>query len=116
MALLAFILALSPLFATVSGQVLDREGHPLAGATVAYKYIGVVDKRLKKIPGGLREDPRMVERGGRTFTTRTNKKGAFAITGLEYGVYEVRITGPDGARVYLGKKIVGDPADQNSQN
>jgi tetratricopeptide (TPR) repeat protein len=113
---LLLILALSPLFATVSGQVLDREGHPLTGATVTYKYIGVVDKRSHIIPGGLYEDPQMVERGGRTFTTKTNKKGAFAITGMEYGVYEVKIIGPDGAHVYSGQKVVGDPADQNVQN
>lgn len=116
MFLLLLIFVLSPLFATVSGQVLDREGHPLAKATVTYKYIGVVDKRAQVIPGGLYEDPTMVERTGRTFSTRTNKKGAFAITGMEYGVYEVRITGPDGAALYFGRKIVGDPADQNSQN
>jgi tetratricopeptide (TPR) repeat protein len=113
---LLLILALAPFFATVSGQVLDREGHPLTGATVTYKYVGVVDKQLRQVPGGLYEDPKMVERGGRTFTTRTNKKGAFAITGLEYGVYEVRMTGPDGALVYFGKKVVGDPADWNSRN
>ena len=77
MPLLLLILALSPLFATVSGQVLDREGHPIAKATVTYKYIGVVDKRAKRIPGGLYEDPAMIERGGRTFATKTNKKGAF---------------------------------------
>jgi tetratricopeptide (TPR) repeat protein len=116
MPLFLLILALSPLFATVSGQVLDHEGHPLAGATVAYKYIGSVDRRPRIISGGLYEEPTIVERSGRTFTTRTNKKGAFAITGMEYGVYEVRITGHDGAHVYFGKKIVGDPADQNSQN
>jgi tetratricopeptide (TPR) repeat protein len=116
MPLLALILAFSPLFATASGQVLDREGHPLAGAKVTYKLIGIVDQRPEKIPGGLYTDPMMVERSGRTFTAKTNRKGAFSITGMEYGVYKVEITGPDGAYVYSGKKIVGDPADQNSQN
>jgi tetratricopeptide (TPR) repeat protein len=116
MPFLAFILAFAPFFATVSGQVLDREGHPLPKATVTYKFIGTVDKRYQNIPGGLYEDPAMLERGGRTFTTKTNAKGAFSITGLEFGVYEVKITGPDGAVVYFGKKVVGDPGDQNSRN
>jgi tetratricopeptide (TPR) repeat protein len=116
MPFLLLILAFSPWFATASGQVLDREGQPLAGAKVTYKMIGVVDKQTRKLPGGLYEDPKMVERGGRTYATKTNKKGAFAITGMEYGVYEVTITGPDGAPVYSGKKVIGDPADQNSQN
>lgn len=113
---LLLILALAPFFATVSGQVLDREGHPLAKAEVSYKFIGTVDKQYQKTPGGLLENPKMVERGGRTFTTKTNSKGAFSITGLEYGVYEVKITGPDSALVYFGKKVVGDPGDQNSRN
>ncbi len=110
------MLALAPFFATVSGQVLDREGHPLDKAAVSYKFIGTVDKQYQKIPGGLYENPKMLERGGRTFTTKTNSKGSFSITGLEYGVYEVRITGPDGALVYFGKKVVGDPGDENSRN
>ncbi|HET9837671.1 MAG TPA: tetratricopeptide repeat protein [Candidatus Angelobacter sp.] len=113
---LLLIFALAPFFATVSGQVLDREGHPLTGATVTYKYIGTVDKQYQKIPGGLYEDPKMLERGGRTFTTKTSKKGAFSMTGLEYGVYQVEITGPDGMRVYSGRKVVGDPGDENSRN
>jgi tetratricopeptide (TPR) repeat protein len=116
MPLLVLILAFSPFFATVSGQVLDREGNPLTGATVTYKYIGTVDKQLRQIPGGFSEDPKMVERSGRTFTTKTNKKGAFAITGMDEGVYQVKITGPDGMEVYFGKKVVGNPADQNVQN
>lgn len=116
MPLLALILAFSPFFATVSGQVLDREGHPLTGATVTYKYIGVVDRQLRKIPGGLWEDPKMIERGGPTYATKTDKKGAFSVTGMEYGVYEVKITGPDGAAVYFGRKVVGDSGDQNTQN
>src|ERR1051326_7858218 len=109
MSISLLILVLSPLFATISGQVLDREGHPLAGANVTYKMIGIVDRDIAKTQISRAETPKMLEREGRTFTTKTNKKGAFTITGLEYGVYQVAITGPDGAPVYSGKKVIGDP-------
>jgi tetratricopeptide (TPR) repeat protein len=116
MPVLLFILAFSPLFATVSGQVLDREGQPLANATVTYTMLGIIEREMTKADIGRADTAKMLERGGPTFTIKTNKKGAFTITGVEYGVYEIEITGPDGAHVYSGKKIVGDPADQNSQN
>jgi tetratricopeptide (TPR) repeat protein len=116
MPLLALILVFSPLFATVSGQVLDREGHPLANAKVSYKMIGIIEREMTRTDMGRADAAKMLERGGPTYTTKTNKKGTFAITGMEYGVYEVKITGPDEALVYFGKKVVGDPADENSQN
>src|SRR5215471_18070809 len=107
MPLLVLILALSPFFATVSGQVLDREGNPIANAAVTYKMVGVIDRQFNRTALGRTDTPKMLERGGRTFTTKTNKKGAFTIAGVDYGVYEIEITGPDGAHIYSGKKAVG---------
>jgi tetratricopeptide (TPR) repeat protein len=113
--LLALLLPMQYL-ATVSGQVLDREGNPIAGALIAYKYIGMVDRDIKATPGMRSESPRMLEKGGRTFTVKTDKKGAFILNGLDYGVYQVDITGPDGSQVYSGRKTVGASNDPSSQN
>ncbi len=101
---------------TVSGQILDREGKPLAGAQIVYKGIGIVDEDINALPGGRSETPKMRERGGRTYTIKSDKKGSFTMVGVQYGVYDVQITGPDGAHLYSGKKIVGNPADPSSQN
>jgi tetratricopeptide (TPR) repeat protein len=102
--------------ATVSGRVLDREANPLAGAQVTYKLIGIVDKDINAMSGMRSEMSRMRERGGRTYDAKTDKKGAFIITGVDFGVYQIEITGPDGHPVYSGKKIIGATNDVNSQN
>ncbi len=104
------------LMATVSGRVLDQEGKPLAGATVTYHYIGVVEKNIQSMPDMRMETPRMVERSGRTYTVKTDKKGDFVIVGVDYGVYKIEIAAPDGHEVYAGKKNIGEPGDPNSQN
>jgi tetratricopeptide (TPR) repeat protein len=114
--LLAFLLPPQRFLATVSGQILDREGQPLTGALIIYKQIGIVDRDYQAIPGMRSESPRMLERGGRTYQVKADKKGAFVLVGLEYGVYAVEITAADGSHVYSGKKTVGDSADPNSQN
>jgi tetratricopeptide (TPR) repeat protein len=116
MPFLALMLALAPFFATVSGQVLDREGQPVANATVTYKMIGTIDRDIDGQTVERARMPKIVERNGRNFTTRTNKKGAFTITGVDVGIYQVEITAADGARIYTGRKAVGDPGDPTSQN
>lgn len=113
--LLALLLPMQYL-ATVSGQILDREGKPLAGALVTYKNIGIVEKDIHALPGMRSETPIMRERAGRTFQVKTDKKGAFLLAGVDYGVYEIEIIGPDGSHVYSGKKIIGDSRDTSSQN
>jgi tetratricopeptide (TPR) repeat protein len=114
--LLALLLPPQRFLATVSGQILDREGKPLAGALITYKTIGIVDRDYQSLPGMRSESPRMLERGGRTYQVKTDKKGAFVLVGLDYGVYAVEISASDGSHVYSGKKTVGDNADPNSQN
>jgi hypothetical protein len=84
-------------------QVLDREGKPLAGAQVTYTLIGVIDRNYQASAGMRTESPKMMEKNGRAFTVKTDKKGAFALVGMDYGVYDVEITGPDGEHVYSGK-------------
>lgn len=113
--LLALLLPMQYL-ATVTGQILDREGKPLAGALVTYKNIGIIEKDIHALPGMRSETPIMRERGGRTYQVKTDKKGAFILTGVDNGVYEIEITGPDGSHVYSGKKIIGDSKDPSSQN
>jgi tetratricopeptide (TPR) repeat protein len=102
--------------ATVSGNILDRETNPLAGAQVTYTLIGIVDKDVTVLPNMRTETSQMRERGGRTYDAKTDKKGGFVIIGVDFGVYQVEITGPDGSHVYSGKKIIGDTSDSNSQN
>src|SRR5215467_274443 len=94
---LILLAALWSLMATVSGRILDQEGNPLAGATVTYRYIGVVEKNIdNSVPGMHSETPRMEERGGRTYTIKTDKKGDFTLAGVDYGVYKIDIVAPDG--------------------
>lgn len=102
--------------ASVSGQVLDREGKPLADASVIYKNIGLVDRNYQSDAGMRSESPTMREGTGRVYQTKTGKKGTFAINGLEYGVYEITMTAPDGSKVYSGRKTIGDSNDPSSQN
>ena len=116
--MLLFLALLLPMqyLAGVSGQVLDREGKPLAGATVLYKNIGVVDRNYHSDAGMRSESPSMREGTGREYRTKTDDKGRFVLNGLEYGVYEITMTAGDGSRVYSGRKTIGDNNDPNSQN
>jgi hypothetical protein len=105
--------------ATVSGQILDREGKPMAGAQITYQKIGTVDRNMRGGDGSRSESPTMVEGTGRTYKVQTDKKGTFVIVGVDYGVYQIDITAPDGSHVYSGKKtIVGndEPSAQNILN
>ena len=105
--------------ATVSGQILDREGNPMVGALVIYTQIGRVDRNYKAGGAARSESPTMVEGRGRIYKMKTDKKGAFVMIGMDYGVYQVEITAADGSHVYSGKKtIVGndEPSAQNILN
>jgi tetratricopeptide (TPR) repeat protein len=58
----------------------------------------------------------MREGTGRIYKVKTDRKGAFLLIGMDYGVYAIEITGPDGSRVYSGKKTIGPSDDLSSQN
>jgi tetratricopeptide (TPR) repeat protein len=113
---LVFLMPMQVYLAAVSGQVLDREGKPIAAAAVVYKNIGTLNRNYQSDAGMRSESPTMTEGTGRVYQGKTDKKGAFSLVGLEYGVYEITITAPDGTRVYSGKKTIGDSNDPSSQN
>ena len=109
--LLALLLPPQRFLASVSGQILDREGKPMVGATIQYTNVGQVE--------GIAEDPvrtKAVEGTGRMYKTKSDKKGSFTLMGMEYGVYQIEITAADGNHVYSGKKTIGDNTDAFSQN
>ena len=106
--LLALLLPMQRFLASVSGQILDREGKPMAGAEVVYTNVGTVDYSS----GGQR----ITEGSGKVYKVKTDKKGSFSVIGVEYGVYRIEITASDGNHVYSGRKNVGDNTDANSQN
>jgi tetratricopeptide (TPR) repeat protein len=107
--LMALLLPLQRWTAQVSGEVLDREGKPMAGAEIIYKNIGkVTDVRT--------ETPRIIEGNGRVYKVKTDKKGTFILVGMEYGVYQVEVKAPGGSTVYTGKKLIGDNTDPNASN
>jgi len=106
--LFALLLPMQRFLASVSGTILDREGNPMAGAEVVYTNVGTVDYSS----GGQR----ITEGSGKVYKVKTDKKGSFSVVGVEYGVYKIEITAPDGSHVYTGKKNVGDNTDANSQN
>ena len=113
--LILFALLLPPQrwTATVTGTILDREGKPLANATIQYTNVAVVQT------GGPTRDvstPRMLEGTGRVYKVKTDKKGDFTLIGVDYGIYQIEVTAPDGSHVYSGKKRIGDNTDPNSQN
>ena len=117
--LFALLLPAQGPLATVSGEIMDREGKPMVGALVTYTQLGIVDRNYKTGGAARSETPRMVEGKGRIYKIKTDKKGAFVMVGMEYGVYQIEITGPDGSHVYSGKKtIVGndEPSAQNILN
>src|SRR6476620_12024347 len=111
--LLALLLPPQRWTATVTGTILDRESKPLANATVQYTNVAIVQT------GGPAADvstPRMLEGTGRVYKVKTDKKGNFIMLGVDYGVYQIEITAPDGSHVYSGKRRIGDNSDVNSQN
>lgn len=115
--LVLFALLLPPQqLATVSGQILDREGKPLVGALITYEKVGTFDRNIRSTPGIREESPRMLEGTGRIYKIKTDKKGAFLLVGVDYGVYQIEITGPDGSHVYSGRKTVVDSTEASSQN
>ena len=99
--LLALLLPMQRFLASVSGQILDHEGNPMAGAEVVYTSVGMVDRAATRI----------IEGTGKIYKIKTDKNGKFSLMGVEYGVYQIEITAPDGSHVYSGKKHVGDIAD-----
>ena len=99
--LLALLLPMQRFLASVSGQILDREGHPMAGAEVLYTNVGMLDRTTTQITEGK----------GKIYKIKTDKNGKFSLMGVEYGVYQIEITAPDGSHVYSGKKNIGDIAD-----
>lgn len=99
--LLTLLLPMQRFLASVSGQILDREGNPMAGAEVVYTNVGMVDRVATRI----------IEGTGKTYKVKTDKNGKFSLIGVEYGVYQIEITASDGSHVYSGKKHVGDIAD-----
>jgi len=99
--ILALLLPMQRFLASVSGQILDREGNPMTGAEVVYTNVGTVDRVAERI----------IEGTGKVYKVKTDKNGKFSLVGVEYGVYQIEITAPDGSHVYSGKKHVGDIAD-----
>jgi tetratricopeptide (TPR) repeat protein len=114
------LLALLPVdniyVATVSGRILDLEGKPLAGALITYKNIGIYNRKYNSDGGMRTQTPEKQEGTGRSYSIKTDRKGAFALNGVAYGIYQIEITGPDGLHVYSGKKNIGHPDDPGSQN
>ena len=102
--------------ATVTGQVLDREAKPIVGAAVTYRQIGIMDRDTHSDAGMRWESPRIGEGTGRSYQAKTDKKGAFAITGVEPGIYEIQIVDAEGNRVYAGKKTIDQNGDPNAHN
>jgi tetratricopeptide (TPR) repeat protein len=102
--------------ATVSGRILDREGNPLVGAEIVYKNIGMIDRHISAGGKVRTETPAVVEGRGRVYKIKTDKKGAFALVGVAYGVYEIEITAADGSHIYSGKKNIGEDNDVNAHN
>lgn len=117
--LLILLLALLPQsrpMATVSGQVLDREGEPYAGVVITYKHVGTFDRNYRSERGMRWEAPRMLEGTGRVYQVKTNRKGAFLMVGVDYGIYEIEMTAPDGRRIYSGRKTIVDSTEASAQN
>jgi uncharacterized GH25 family protein len=99
--LFALLLPMQRFLASVSGQILDHEGKPMAGAEVVYTNVGTVDRSATRI----------IEGTGKVYKVKTDKNGKFSLIGMEYGIYQIEITAPDGSHVYSGKKHVGDVKD-----
>ena len=102
--------------ATVSGRILDQEGKPLAGAQITYKNIGQYNREYRADGGMRTENPEITEGTGRVYHTKTDRKGAFVLAGLDFGIYKIEITGQNGVHVYSGRKTIGRDDDPGSQN
>lgn len=88
----------------------------MAGALIIYQKIGIVDRNIYAGDGSRSESPTMGEGTGRIYRVQTDKKGAFVLVGVDYGVYQIEITAPDGSHLYSGRKTIGDNNDPGSQN
>src|SRR5258707_532361 len=88
----ALLLQTPGILATVSGQIMDREGKPMVGALVTYTKIGTFDRNYQVGAGTRAELPRMTEGTGRTYNVKTDKKGAFLLVGVDYGIYQIVIS------------------------
>jgi tetratricopeptide (TPR) repeat protein len=110
--LLALFLPPQRWTATVTGHVVDREGKPLAGATIQYTNVGILEGSVNE--GAV--TTRVIEGTGRVYKIKTDKKGNFTLLGMDYGVYQIEVAAPDGTKVYTAKKLVGDNADPNVSN
>ena len=72
--LLALLLPTQGSLATVSGEILDREGKPMVGAQITYQKIGIVDRNIRGGEGSRSESPAMWrERAGSTKSRLTRK-------------------------------------------
>ncbi|HEY7404793.1 MAG TPA: tetratricopeptide repeat protein [Candidatus Angelobacter sp.] len=107
--LMALLLPPQRWTAQISGQILDRDGKPMAGAHITYKNVGIVEDPDT-------EHPRIIEGTGRTYKIKTDKKGSFVMIGVDYGIYEVEVKAPDGSVIYTDKRRVGDNADRDAAN
>jgi len=101
--LLALLMPVQRWNATVTGRILDREGKPMAGATVIYKNVQTFDRENQKLQEGT----------GQIFKIKTDKNGAFTMLAVSFGVYDVEVLAPDGKRVYLAQKNIADANDKN---
>jgi tetratricopeptide (TPR) repeat protein len=99
--LFALLLPMQRFLASVSGQILDHEGKPMASAEIVYTHVGTLDRTAN----------RQTEGTGKVYKIKTDKNGKFSLVGVEYGVYQIEITGADGGHVYSGRKHIGDIAD-----
>ena len=77
--LFALLFPTQSYLATVSGEILDREGNPMVGALVTYTQIGIFERIYQMGAGTRSESPRMIEGTGRVYKIKTDKKGAFVI-------------------------------------
>lgn len=107
--LMALLLPPQRWTAQISGQIMDREGKPMAGAEITYKNVNLVEDPDT-------EHPRLIEGTGRVYKIKTDEKGSFVMLGVDYGVYEIAVKAPDGTVVYTGKRRIGDNADPNVGN
>jgi tetratricopeptide (TPR) repeat protein len=99
--LFVLLLPMQRFLASVSGQILDHEGKPMAGAEVVYTNVGTLDRTANRVTEG----------SGKVYKIKTDKNGKFSLVGVEYGVYQIEITDGDGGHVYSGRKHIGDIAD-----
>jgi tetratricopeptide (TPR) repeat protein len=90
-ALLSLMFYLVPQTVVVSGRILDREGKPAVKAKVVYTETNT----------------------GRSYSTKTDEKGEFAIAGVAPGYYQVVVNSATGERLFAGKRnILGVNDDQ----